>query len=435
MLADQTDGCLSYRLQGIYKLSVGLGYVKLSDSSTDTCVIQWQITDLRNFGTSTQTMFVHAGKRSTTGEGKFTFRTTEASKIVGLISRETHIIQENRNGSNGSNTTLGNMPPKVPPLGNNNQYQNHPVAPLMKPKEDGDNYVNMATNGASSAASKHEAFLKELENKTGPGGNDNRKLSVQRAVSNSSNASDASNANLDKKTLKKMKDEQKRKEKEEKKRQEEMKKEERKQQREERQRLEAEKKRLEAEKRQMQKEERKSSRKDRKPNASSQAESKPPEDENVYAVAYETTASLQQIHNTHQGVNKSEIYDEPWGQNSALGLLSPPAPEDDIEGIYASPEKRNTTRPTAPLPDDSNYQDTDSLAPGGPPPPIIPPTCKEEELSGDTGGNLYARTNQIPRATQDDYGHVYGIGSASQQFVSGRSVETDNNASNVYESL
>ncbi|GFR98508.1 docking protein 3 [Elysia marginata] len=405
VLADQTDGCYNLGLKGIFKLSIGQGVIKLSDPVSGATSATWNITELRTFGCSTQTMFIHAGSRSVTGEGKFTFRTPESSKIVGFIDRETEIIQDINIGAlpTHSPSSLIGLPQ---PANNTNEkiaMSKNPVA-----KKNGSGYVNVQTKPSSPAVSNN--FLQQLDNKL------ETKLPPTRTVSN--NSSDLSNGKQDKKLLKKLKEEEKRKEKEEKRI--------KKQEAEEIKKQEREMKKQEREMKKQEKAMKKQTRK------ASHADSPPPDYfDSVYAEAEETSGKTQQAFQVspeddyavagdftprdqpvQREGTKTQIYLEPWGNNP---LLSPPSisehtmQSEDIEGIYAAPEKKNIARPKPPT-QDSLSEDDGSSTYSGPPPAIIPPSWEEV-------ANIYAHANQASNSATTDYGHVYGIGSASQQFV------------------
>ena len=399
VLADQTDGCLKLRWKGVFKLSIGKGSVKLSDLSSGACVVQWQITELRNYGNSSQTVSVHAGSRSSTGEGRFIFRTTESSKIVGCIDREAEVIQMN----NQQNAHFSPNDNKVPTLMN-----------PSKLKTSG--YVNVNTNPSSTAvpvAVGHNnnfigQFDNTVENRTSS--NSDQRVQVKPTLSNSS--SNSTNQKPNKKEQKRLKEEQKRIEKQVKEEQKQREKEEKRAQK------ERERKRKEFEK-QQKKETRHSRRKAShaddpysEPTDTSLQRHRvlqiPAEDEYAEAGDFPRPSEpKQQI--------EEKTYLAPWENTPLIPSASQPEERNNVDDIYAAPVKKKITKTKAQSEDSLNMGKDDFFS-SEPPPDLVRPTW-DREGSSDDMASLYAQTNEVSKVTATDYGHIYGLGSASAEFV------------------
>ncbi|GFN73752.1 hypothetical protein PoB_000025800 [Plakobranchus ocellatus] len=439
VLADQSDGCLQFEWKGIYKLSIGLGCLKLIHLFSGTLVGQWQITELRNYGSSTQTMFVHSGTRAFTGEGRFTFRTTEAARIIGLLGRETQLIQANQNGLAVSQLSAGIK--NIPISGQQS------VSPENNLKEssvvEGQLYSNLNALTTSAAyvnsSINSQESSKQLNNtpEDRSAATVERKVSVETAFSNSSGAT---GTKMDKKVLKEQEKERKKKmneDRERKKKEEEIKrKEDKKKKKEfERKKREEERKRKEDEKRQ----------RGLRPMPSA-PELSQVEPESIYTQAYEVgpqsiasttvpsngayavTDDFQaHIPATSRVENYSNIYNDPWGRNPLFSPVSETANPPD-EDIYAQPSKRSGIYPKIQS-EDTSYEDTDI---SGQVPVLEPPIWELREMSTD-GNGIYAHTNQVPRAAP--YDHIYGIGSASAEFSPSRSARAVRDDAGAYEDI
>lgn len=418
VLADQLEACYNLGLKGIFNMQIKNGVIKLSPI-TGNMTVTWNIQSLRSYGFSTQTVFIYAGSRSSTGEGRFVFRTIESKKINDAIDLEASYIGNNNTGSCSQLASLNTeLPVDITTVG---------VPKDSASKNSETEYFNLGA-GPPPLTHKTDSFKQKLDHTL-----ENKLLPLTQTISN--NSSDTNHLAQDKKALKKLEKEQKHKEKEDKKQQ---KLKEERDKREERRKKEAE--RIAVKKRE------KELKGMKHVKQAVQAKPLPCEPKNVcadanainhqagkivqasldgdYASAGDFIQPVQyQSNTTHQ------VYQDPW-ENKAL-----PSPTDvqplktsDIDSIYAQPNKINarpklSTNISAPSEDSSNAS--------GSPPPIVPPTFDGDDLSGNL--NIYAHTNDSSNSAIMDSSNVYGLGSASVPFVPHQKSMDD--SVNVYDNI